>query len=220
MAEGLRSSVGVAAPPYTKGPYTWDQVLSFGANTARTAVATATANAKLLGSYLNSSATSGDARAAYLRLWISGAAGSGEALRAFTTVNDVAANTAHGAHVSLSLGTSGSITGLGVALRATYQIPNAAVTNGTFAAIMAELYSDGASSDIGGATRTSVFRVVNSGNATGMGETDKDAVLFDIEGFTIGDALMIRTNTNAATHGIKCNIGGTRYDLLVTTAHS
>ena len=27
--EGLRSSVGVAASPFTKGPYTWDQTLSF-----------------------------------------------------------------------------------------------------------------------------------------------------------------------------------------------
>ena len=29
MTNGLRSSVGVAATPFTKGPYTWDQTLSF-----------------------------------------------------------------------------------------------------------------------------------------------------------------------------------------------
>lgn len=29
VTEGLRSSVGVAAPPFTKGPYTWSETLSF-----------------------------------------------------------------------------------------------------------------------------------------------------------------------------------------------
>jgi len=31
MAQGLRGSKGVAAPPYTAGPYTWDQQVSFSA---------------------------------------------------------------------------------------------------------------------------------------------------------------------------------------------
>ena len=35
-----------------------------------------------------------------------------------------------------------------------------------------------------------------------------------------GEGDMMRTNTHAATHGIRCLIGGNRYDLLVSDTHS
>ena len=170
--------------------------------------------------YVSSTATSGDVRANYTRLYIAGVGGAGEAIRAFTTINNVAAAGAHGIHASLSFGTSGSITGLGVAARATFQIPNAAMSFGTFAAVQSEVFSDGASSSIAGVTKFSMFRVVNGGDGTGMGTVDLAANLFEITGFAIGDNNMIRTNTATATHGIKIDIAGTRYDILLSNTHA
>src|SRR3972149_5419162 len=68
---------------------------------------------------LDCGATSGDARGEYLRLYITGTGGGGESFRAFTTVSDVVAATAHGAHISLNFGTSGRVTGQGIAMRGT-----------------------------------------------------------------------------------------------------
>jgi hypothetical protein len=87
----------------------------------------------------------------------------------------------------------GPLSGVGTVVLARSHVPNAALTAGTFAAIQAEIYSDGASSDVN-SRPYSALRVVNAGNATGMGTVDTDAFLFDFVGFTpasgafIGDA--------------------------------
>src|SRR5512133_975947 len=72
-----------------------------GAGTSTTPAKTATANKNFLGFWTKSTATSGDSRGLYLRHYISGAGGSGEAARIYTTVNNVAGSTAHGANISL-----------------------------------------------------------------------------------------------------------------------
>lgn len=157
---------------------------------------TSTADAKFFEYRLESSATSGDARGEYLRLYISGAGGGGEALRAFTTVNDVAAATAHGAHISLNFGTSGTVTGQGVAGRFTLHMPTTALTsNVTMSAVQAEIWSDGSTSDPGGSTKLSFFRAVNGGNANGMADVDDDAALFELIGFTAGSGNLVSGNT-------------------------
>jgi len=229
MALGLRSLYGVAAPPFTIGPYVWDQALGFGGSissgvitgSSTTAVSTSTANTRLFNVYLNSTATSGDARAEYARLWISGAAGGGEALRAFTTINGVAGGTAHGAHISLnfvSTSGSGSLSGLGVAMRGTLHIPNdASFTSGTLAAIMAEIYADGSSSDTDGCTEVSFLRVVNGGDATGGADTDDDAFLISAQGFTVGAGNLFAAKTSAAvSHTARIKIGDTTYYLMLS----
>ena len=97
------------------------ELLGSGNSTTRTS--TSTADKNFIGFWTESSATSGDSRGAYLRHYISGAGGSGEALRAYGTVNNVTAatgGTVNGAHISLSVdGASGKISGAGNALRAT-----------------------------------------------------------------------------------------------------
>jgi len=64
-------------------------VLGIGTSTSPAVCDTASTNFKEF--RFDCGATSGDARGEYLRLYITGAGGGGEALRAFTTVNDVAA---------------------------------------------------------------------------------------------------------------------------------
>jgi hypothetical protein len=134
---------------------------------------TSLADKNFLSFYLGSAAVSGTSRGMYLRLYLTGGAG-GEAARIFTTVsNDAPADTVNGAHISLNFGASaGNVTGLGTAVRATVHVPNRSL-GGTGAALLAELYSDGASSTIGG--KWACVRLVNGGNATGIAAIDDTA---------------------------------------------
>ena len=169
--------------------------------------------------YGSSTATSGDSRNIYSRLYLSGAAGSGESVRAFTTVNNVAANTAHGIHASVSFGTSGSVTGLAAASRSTLQIVNGALTNGTYTASMAEIYCDGSSSDPSGVAELSVFRVAFSGNATGLAKADTKAALMSITGNAINTGKMIAAKSSAAvTHVARILVNGTPYYIMLSNA--
>ena len=77
-------------------------LLSAGSSSNR--VTSGSANVKFFEFRCESSATSGDNRAIYNRLYITGAGNGGESLRSFTTVEDVAESTAHGAHISLNVG--------------------------------------------------------------------------------------------------------------------
>lgn len=162
-----------------------------------TALSTATADTKFVTMYFKNTATSGDNRGMYLRLYLAGAGGGGEALRCFTTVYDVIAGTAHGAHISLNFNTTGKLTGLGVAMRATLHIPNQAMSGGgNYAAIQAEIYSDGSSSDPAGMTEFSMFRVVNDGSA--KDDVDDDCKFLAFNGWTAGSGHMIGANTAGA----------------------
>jgi len=168
--------------------------------------------------YTSSAATSGDSRNTYLRHYIKGIGGAGEALRAYCTVSGVAASgTVNGIHASLDFADAASTaSGMGTAVRATLHIPDeAAWTSGTITALMAEVYSDGAASDPDGVTELSFIRVVNGGDATGMADVDDDGFLLSLQGFTAGDAKMYSENTSAVgtTAGaLKIKIGAnTRY---------
>ena len=179
---------------------------------------TSVANTKFMRFYLQNSATSGDNRGMYLRLYMTGAGGGGEAARIFTTCEDVACGTAHGAHISLNFGTTGSITGQGIACRNTLHVPKA-MTNGTYAATQSEIYSDAATSDLAGVTEQSFHRFSNDGNATGKAKVDATGNLFSIQGMTIGSGKMVQVNTAAdATHAIRIKIGGTLYYIMLTTS--
>ena len=67
-------------------------LMGIGNSTGRAQANAASRN--FLSFYLENWATSGDNRGMYLRLYHSGAGGGGEALRVFTTVQNVAAATA------------------------------------------------------------------------------------------------------------------------------
>jgi hypothetical protein len=167
--------------------------------------------------YLASTHTTGDTRGMYLRLYFSGAGGSGEAARIFSTVNNVAAATVHGAHISLSFGATGTITGQGIATRSTLHLKNEALaSNVTMAALQAEIYSDGENSDPGGSTKLSYLRCVNDGHANGIADVDDDASLIEIIGHTIGAGNMVVADVDETkfSHKIRINIGGTTYFLM------
>lgn len=182
----------------------------------------AVANSRFLDFNFENAATSGDNRGMYLRLFHTGTGGGGEALRVFTTVN-ANCGTAHGAHISLNfLNTAGAseTSGLGVAGRNTLHIPNVAswAPTGTYAAVQAEIYSDGSLSDPAGMTKLSFLRIVNGGNATGRADVDDDAFLMELSGFTNASGNMVSGNTAAQSTldftnwvTLKIDIGGTTH---------
>ncbi len=191
--------------------------LVFGAGTSASPATTATADKNFLDFRTQSTATSGDARGIYNRLYLAGAGVSGESLRSFTTVNNVAAATAHGAHISLSFGATGTITGQGIATRSTLHLKDEALaSNVTMAALQAEIYSDGANSDPGGSTKLSYLRCLNDGHANGIADVDDDANLIEIIGHTIGAGNMVVAEVDETkfSHKIRINIGGTTYYLM------
>lgn len=176
-----------------------------------------TANMKFMAFYFDNGATSGDNRGMYLRQYLTGAGGGGDAMRVFSTVSDVAASTVHGAHISLSLGSTGSVTGLGVAVRGTVHVPNA-LSGGTYAALQAEIYGDGASADVSGATEFSFLRLVADGATADVKATvDTAGYLFSLHGLTVGSGKLFQANTAAAaSHALRINIGGTDYFIMLT----
>lgn len=182
-----------------------------------------TADTKVIRIYADITATSGDNRGIYNRLYIKGAGAGGESLRSYTEITGVAAGTAHGAHLSLGMGestTGGSVTGLGVAVRCTLGLPNVALgSGGTYSALMAEIYSFGSSSDAGAVTELSFLRFVNGGNSSGRGTVDDDAFLFVLDaGFSSGAAHVWYDSTFTAANGTETlkvkTPSGTRYLVL------
>jgi len=208
----------ISGPLYITGQSGSDHNgLLMGGGTAASPATTATANKNFVEFRFQTTATSGDNRGIYNRYYIAGAGAGGESLRSFTTISDVAASTAHGAHISLNFADTGSVTGLGVANRATLHIPDdASWAPGTVAAMQAEIYSDGENSDTDGATEVSFIRVVNDGHVNGIADVDDDADLLALSGFTIGAGNMVQTETDETkfSHKIRCNVGGTTLYLM------
>lgn len=165
-----------------------------GSSTRPLAIGTSGGNA--LSFYGTSATTSNDSRLNYSRFYLTGAGGSGECHRVFTTVSAAVAN-AHGQHTSLSFGSSPSaVTGQGIGHRNTLQIPNRAVAaNGNYHALQGELYCDGTSSDISPATTHSILRLlVDGGNTTTRGKVKN---LMSIENAGVdGTGHMIYTHTH------------------------
>jgi hypothetical protein len=185
-----------------------------GVGTSSDRETTSTAGANFFDYRLENSATSGDNRGEYLRLYLTGAGGGGEAMRVFTTVEDVAAGTAHGAHISLNFGTSGTVTGLGVAGRNTLHIPNDGTQAGTLSALQAEIYSDGSLSDTQGATEVSFIRVVNDGHANGKADVDDDAFFFSAQGFASAAGNVFKTGApETLSASLRVKVGATTYYL-------
>ncbi len=184
--------------------------LIMGGGTSASPLTKNTADKNFFGYWLKSSATSGTSRGLYQRLYLTGGAG-GECIRAFTTVeSNTPADTCNGIHTSLSFGSSaGNITGLGTALRGTLHIPNRAL-NGTVAAIQAEVYADGASSDIGGTC--SLIRGLVDGDGTGKAACDSKVFLLDLTATDGSGEMVYRAQAEptwtSKTCLIKCKING------------
>lgn len=197
----------------------------FGMGTATTPVDIGTTASKnFIGFWCNSSATSGDSRLMYLRLYLGGtSSASGETARIFTTVKTGAvASSAHGAHISLSFQTTGYCSGLGVASRNTLHIPDQASwsTGGTYAATQAEIWSDGAASDTAVVTEVSFLRCVNGGNASGIADVDDDAHLIVYDGGSTASGNVVESSTTEANYAysIRVKMNGTVMYLMAASA--
>ena len=166
--------------------------------------------------YANQNAT-GDTRAWYIRLYAKIAAASGDAVRAFATVENVAVDTYRGLHASLNFGDTGTVTGLGAAIEGTLHINNSGSAAGTLTSVKAAINSDGASSDPAGATSLSYIRVENQGNATGAADVDTDAAVIAFAGLTGAAGVTNTISTTslaelpAGTIGIRITYGGANY---------
>ena len=178
--------------------------LLHGCGTTTTPASTSTADKNFLGYWTQSTATSGDSRGMYLRHYFSGAGGSGEALRAYGTVNNVTAatgGTVNGAHISLSItGASGKISGSANVLRCTLDF---AATPTTIGGTVACLRLD--SNIAAGPTipTGTAFLAVND-----LGAQNLD-YLMSLE--TVGSNLFA-TGTNAVIdHVLKIRVNGTNY---------
>ena len=183
------------------GPVASDNGFISGTATDEIAVTSAS---NVSSSYVTASNTTGDVRLNYSRLTFT-STGSGETARFLTRVtgaNGATGGTINGAHISLSINGSGTISGAGNALRLTL---GGSSTNpgGTIAAL--QLDSDFASG--GTWTNASYIRCTNSGTGT-------------IGTFAVLPNAMVATQSSAAvSHVIAIkNASGTPYYLMDSNA--
>lgn len=164
--------------------------------------------------YFDATHTTGDMRGQYLRLYFSGAGGSGEALRAYSTINDVSVatgGTVNGAHISLgTAGASAAVSGQASALRCTFSVAAASTNIGGTCSV---LQLDG---DLDTAvtipTGMAFIRVTNLG-------AKKVNALFRMPTVAAETAgLFCAHTTDAMTHSIRIvSEAGTAYYLMATT---
>ncbi|MCP4549233.1 MAG: hypothetical protein GY835_22500 [bacterium] len=116
-------------------------------------------------------ASATEARGCYLRLYNTGDGttipdGGSDAMRIFNTLGGAGAGGHHGAHISLNYsGANAATSGLACASRHTFHLPDRAVSVGTSAAVMGEVYLDGTSAVPTGVTAC-FYACVSGGDAT------------------------------------------------------
>jgi hypothetical protein len=132
-----------------------------------------------------------------VNLSITGAAGGwSNAIRAVTTY-----------------GAAGSTSGLGSTICAE-MVLSAGTTTGNYAPVEIELVL-GSGAKTG--TRTAFMHMQVSG--ADLATLDTYGNLFDLDGLTAASGKMFQANTAAAsTHCLRCNIGGTAYYIMLTSA--
>lgn len=189
---------------------TTSAALMHGGGTSSSPVTTSTANKNFMGYWVESTATSGDARGLYVRLYLS-AAGSGEAVRAYATAdaaNVATGGTVNGIHASLSMNASASISGQGFAGRFTFDAAaDTRTLNGNCAPILVES-NIGANNTVP-ATMAHI-RVTNTGAVPIL-------KLFRLP--TVASAGLLAAHvTDAMTHSIRCvDDAGTVFYIMATT---
>lgn len=190
-----------------------------GVGTSANPATTATANKNFLEFRTQSTATSGSSRGLYLRHNLAGAGQSGEAIRAFTDLT-AAVDTARGAHLSVQAGATGYVTGLAAGVDAQLYVKNEVLAaNGTYTALNAEIYSEGATTAVSGVTSLSAIRVALGGNATGAGRVDDKANLITLTGGANGSGNIVSAAGNeptwtGATYTVRCNLNGVSIGLV------
>ncbi len=160
-----------------------------------------------------SNLASGDSRGMYMALALAGGA-SGEAVRARTIVEAAGVGGGvHGLHGGLEFGANGTITGLGVGVRATYMAANRNQA-ATICGGMSELWAEGTSTDYGTATVHSIHRFANSGDGTGAATADN---VFEFVGLTTNQ---YEANTDTPAFALRAIINGNIRYIMVSEAQA
>jgi hypothetical protein len=171
--------------------------------TASSPIAVTTAG-NISESYVTTSATTGDTRLSYNKLTFT-STGSGETLRAFSVVTGTGAATAgtiNGAHISMEVDGTGTISGAANAIRATLGGSQAS-PGGTLAVIQLDTnYSVNASLP----ATASFIRVTDSGANTG-----EVPLLMNIATGPAATCAPTATSVTTVSKAIKVMIGGTVY---------
>lgn len=151
----------------------------------------------------------GDSRAIYARQFFSLAGASGEAIRAYGTVDTAgtaSGGTVNGSHITLSVTGAGTIVGAGNALRATLDLGAATTAGGTLAVIQADT---NIATDANIPARTAFLRCTN----TGVG---KLSYLLNMPTVASAGILAAHT-TQTMTHSIRCvDAAGTVFYVMCT----
>ena len=167
-----------------------------------------TASTKFISFYFDCGATSGTAVGDYVKLSVTGAGGSGVAMRPYAVMDTAAGATIHTVQATLGFTGGGTLSGAGNAIYANVMLPAEAVT-GTLAAMTAEVYSEDAASDPAGSV-LSIFRVANAGETDGKADVDDDCFLFNFDGWGVGDGNMLAVKAAAAcpnvTHSVRVRL--------------
>jgi hypothetical protein len=200
-----------------------DSVGAFSLGSASSPVTSAIANQKWVSRYAKTTATSGDARLVYNRLYFTGAGGSGECGRFYSTINGVSVatgGTVNGAHISLdTIGAGAKVAGAANACRFTFGIAAATTAlGGTCAVIQVDTdIKTGAALP----TKMPYFRITDSGDI-GLD------YLLGIEGLSTSLVANAGTGGNScglagggiAAKAIKCRVGATDYWLPLFSSNS
>lgn len=191
--------------------------LLHGSGTSSTKYTMTGASKSALSYYVTTADTADSNRCAYLRLYLTGAAGGGEAIRGFCTVG-AACSQARGAHISLNYTGTSSITGESMAVKGTYHVPNSTLSCGTSSVLASEVYADGASSDMSGTL--AMFGCHVSGNATGVTTlTGASKLLFmNITGVATSGFFKAKSAA-AVTHTLQISVDGTPYYIMLSNAN-
>jgi len=189
------------------GPVTSDN--GFGAGTPANPIAVTTAS-NVSSAFATTSATTGDTRLQYSKLTFA-STGSGETLRAFSSVtgaNAATGGTINGAHISMAVSGSGTISGAGNALRTTLGIGANATPGGTLAAVQVDSDFDNAGTV---PATTAAIRVTNS-------NTKIFPNLFRVPAPTAGGVLRAKVGSPTVTHTMPAyGDDGTTYYIMVST---
>lgn len=192
-----------------------DGFLMKAGSTYATAIDVGAVAGKFLNFYLKSSVTTGAVIGNYTRVYATGA-GAGVTLNAgrfFATVYDVAIGNATGAHISLNFNASGSITGLGTGSRSTLHVPNVVMSGGTYAGAQSEVYFDGTTARIAGATVASIHRFIVDGVSS---HTNDVPYVFEFVG--LNSTQWETTYSDTPDRALKIRVNGTAYWIACSTA--
>lgn len=187
----------------------------FGCGTSASPKTSSTASAKFSSRYFENSATSGTAVGDYVRLKITGIAGSGVASRYYAYTN-VASALIVGAQITGETGAAGTVSGLMLGCRSQVIIADDATSapTGTIAGGQSELYFNGDNSsttDITG-SRHSIHRFILDGDTTARAKCVNAFEFVNIPAGT-GDE-MFTTKYLTASHGIRIMVNNASYYML------